>query len=294
MKIRIYKLLFLLVAFALSLSALLIYKFYENRVEVGNYLFSDVLEDMETLGRIEVKVDGNQYDLVLEEDLWRLQNSNHYYANYFVLNNLFTDIYNSQIFSKIEEPQENMFEDVVKVVFYNKKGKKIEKVSVGKRYNNDVYSFVKKGDEVFVASGVFSFPKEKISWIQQPSFSLNKSNIGFISLEEEGKTKDIAFKELPLMAREYLSFTYFEEVLPEKAFDSSKFPQQKKLTVESKDGLLVVYDIFIGEEYWVKLSVGTNKLPTAQVAEYVKENAFLYKGWYFKMPQEFAPYMFKF
>ncbi len=295
MKIRIYKALFLLGAFAISLSAFLVYKHFDKKTNVGEYLYSKVLSHMDKLDKITVKVGDVKYNLDLEDDLWRLEHMNNYYANHFVMNNFFTDLYNSQIFSKVDKFETSMFENPVKVVFYDKEGNLIEKVLIGKSSNEDIYRFVKIGDDVYVASGVFNFPKELISWIQQPSFSITKDNISSVFVGKNGEMKKTSFKKLPSMAREYLSFTYFEAAVPEKMFDKEKFAPENLLVAETKDGLKVSYDVYSNaEEYWVKLTVATNKLPTAQVAEYVQENAFLYEGWVFKIPSDYAKYMFEF
>ncbi|MFV0626360.1 MAG: hypothetical protein ACK5N8_03295 [Alphaproteobacteria bacterium] len=292
MKVRIYKVLFLLGAFVISLSSFLVYKSFHHQNDVGEYLYSNVISDMSNVKKVLVKVGFEKYNLSLEDDLWRIDNAGGYYASHFVLNNFLTDIYNSQIFSKVDEVEDKMFENPVKIIFFDKDNKVVEKVLVGNRYKNDIYSFVKKNKVVYVASGVFEFPKELISWIQQPAFAINQNNVLSIKVLRDGNLERTSLKNLPNMVREYLNFTYFDYVMKEGEFDRNQYPQSRIMEAETKDGLKVGYEFLSNEnESWVKISLSTNKLPTAKVAEYVKENSFLYEGWFFKVPNDFVKYI---
>lgn len=64
--------------------------------------------------------------------------------------------------------------------------------------------------------------------------------------------------------------------------------QRKSLKIITTDGIIINGTIYRGEDgYWLRLGLELTVMPRKEAAEFVKNNDFLYRGWYFELaPKE--------
>ena len=81
---------------------------------------------------------------------------------------------------------------------------------------------------------------------------------------------------------------------PEK-FDESQYPYVEKIQISTFDGLVVDLSVYSNyEEYWLKIDISTTRLPSYKIKDYVETNSFLFKNWWFKLPQDEGKILFIF
>ena len=145
-----------------------------------------------------------------------------------------------------------------------------------------------------------NFPETLSSWLQQPLVSIEERNIQQFSLNQiqySRKDKSQAFTTSSpnklsavkitqiLQKFKYLSY---EEVVSAQNFDDTLYPHRAEIVLTDFSGLVRHLEILTDNStYWLKQTFSTTPLPTRETNDYIKNNSFLYDGWYFKVsPQE--------
>jgi hypothetical protein len=263
---------------------------------LGSYVFSDVIPNMGKVTFISVKKGGSQINLELEKNLWRVAEADNYYANYILLNSLFTDVFNSQYSSLVENVDNSLFENQTVLSFFDGNKKLVEEVILGSKDDKRLYNFAKKGKDTFLITGKFVLPLDIISWIQTPAFNFQEDEIMDIySLSEDGSAKKIKYTDTPIVFRDYMGFIYFLNAVHNDDFTVEGAGQERKFVVVSYDGLRVEFSILPKDgKYWGQVKLDTTKMPTVEVKYFVDNNSFLYEGWYFELPQDYAGIFYKY
>lgn len=296
MKARTYYILSLLIVFILMFSCLIVYNHNTRKRMLGSYVFSDVIPNMEKVSKISIKRGDREINLVLIDSLWRVKEADEYYANYVLLNGLFTDIYNSQYSSLVEDINNDLFSHPISLEFWDDKGKIIDNIVLGKKDEKLLYTFAKKDDETFLITGKFVLPLDILSWLQNPTFKYEDNSVlSFQMFTKTGNIIEFPITETPYTLRDYLSFLHFENALKDKNFDKTNVDDEAKFKIISEEGLVLDFTVLKkSEKYWGLLNISTTKLPTLEVDEYVRNNEVLYNGWYFELPQDYGKVIYNF
>lgn len=117
--------------------------------------------------------------------------------------------------------------------------------------------------------GDFAIPAQPYQWFEQPLLKLNNSDIEEISGVEPGDFS-------------------FDDLLFYQATKNNDFAEwmTRQINVVLKNGLTIKLIVYTrGHSYWVSLNLGTTVMPTKDADEFVKNNGFLYDGWFFELPQ---------
>ncbi len=124
--------------------------------------------------------------------------------------------------------------------------------------------------------GDFVLPSQPYQWFAQPLINLDDDEIEEISGVDP---HDFSFKDL-----------IFYQVAQKADFADW---MSKEIKVVLKNGVVINATIFAqGHSYWVRLNLDTSIMPTAEAYEFVKNNGFLYDGWYFELPQPIGSRLF--
>lgn len=295
MKARTYYILSLLIIFILAFCGLIAYKYSTRKIMLGSYVFSNVIPKMDKVSSISIDKGDKEINLSLEDGLWRVQEASGYYANYVLLNSLFTDVYNSQYSSLIEDPNDELFSHPISLTFIDNK-KVVDSVILGKKDDKHLYTFAKRGNDTFLITGKFVLPLDIMSWIQTPAFRFDEEDIMLINVETStGEMKEVKINDAPMALKDYLGFVYFKNAIADNEFVLDGAGEARKFIVTSFEGLEVEFSILPkGDAFWGKISLRTTKMPTTIISDYVKQNAFLYDGWYFELPQDYAEPTYRF
>lgn len=124
-------------------------------------------------------------------------------------------------------------------------------------------------DKCHWLAGDFSIPSQPYLWFTQPLLPFSNQDID----EIYGADPDnFAFSEL-FFYQAARSDDFFE-------WDS------RKIKIVLQNGIVADLTIYNqGHSYWMSVNLGLTVMPTVEADEFVKNNGFLYEGWYFEIPQ---------
>ncbi len=267
----------------------------------GSATFGMAAGELDRLSTIQIISDKNTITLDKSDGLWLLREADSYYANYQNMNALEDFIKTSKILRA-----ENLTPDEEKKYFsqngrtiklYSATGAELAEIvlSTLKAGNDISYAKIKGLNGTYVIENKINFPTDIALWLQQPLLNLQPDMIKNIRINSETFTREnkndvyLTQNNLPYNANKItkpLELLLFTKVLSAQNFDDAKYPEQKEIELTTFDGLVINLTLYKGEnDYWLKQKISTTTLPTTAVSDYVKNNAFLYDYWYFKLSQ---------
>ncbi|MBR1648291.1 MAG: hypothetical protein IJ689_01660 [Alphaproteobacteria bacterium] len=135
-----------------------------------------------------------------------------------------------------------------------------------------------QGDNGFELKGRFLIPAQPYQWFIQPLLPFDNEDIEEIYGAEP---QDFDFKTLD-----------FYQAVNQSDFDEW---DKKDIRIVLKNGVVIAMELFnLGHSYWVKIDMSTTVMPSLSAEEYVKNNGFLYEGWYFELPQPVGSRLWKY
>lgn len=289
----IYKSLVAVVVLLFVLMFVLVMQFRDDRMMIGGYVFGNAIDNIDEVRHVSMGNENGRINLDYDGGLWRVREADGYYANYLILSYLFNDVYNSKYHNKMGNLPEDVFFDAVDLKLASGKEKVFDDILIGKKDDVGLYTFVVKDNAQFAISGRFVLPVDVFSWLQQPTFSLGDDDIMSIVVVKNSEAKNVNVRSIPFIFKDYLKFMHFEDVRKAQNVDEENAYGHKNFRIETYDGLVIELVIFIMDDaYWATLSLSTSKMPKQKVEDYVRENIFLYDGWYFKVPQSYGDVMY--
>ncbi len=169
--------------------------------------------------------------------------------------------------------------------------------------NNDPYNqyrfFRPSGEnKICQTETKFDFPQKFYSWLQQPLMQLLESDVREIKIiADNGKERLISrtAEFLPLLDTDssrsvnlqnffdVTGFLSFTDVLSARNF-SEDTALTGTIDITLFSGLVYKMQLFRrNDSFWLKVNLSSTALPTAGIGDYIKDNAFLYDGWYFRL-----------
>ena len=125
------------------------------------------------------------------------------------------------------------------------------------------------GRRAYTLRGEFIMPAQPYQWFNQPLIPLSNDNIEEIYGADPNS---FAFSEL-----------FYYQVTKQNEFSEWDSHEVKIIT---NDGIVINLTVYAhGRSYWASVDMQTSVMPTIDAADYVKENGFLYDGWFFELPQ---------
>lgn len=271
----------------------------------GKLVFAQSVEKGLELNKLVLKTPENIITFELDNNFWRVKEADYYYANIEFLNNLFININNSRYYGQLPYSPANILnaglddEAGVSIETYSD-NKLLDSFIVGRIVQDGLYSFIKptNKDEIWLAEEAFELPHDIASWLQQPLITYPNDFIEQVSVIDSTyfNTATRADKIYPFFDKdknivnpqallERFNFLTFKKVVKASNFDEKSMPNHRKIILTTFSGLITKVDLFYDDvNYWIKISFSTTNLPTAAVNAYIKDNAFLYDGWYFQLP----------
>lgn len=272
---------------------------------ISEKIFKDVSE-------IQISGPSVKVTFIPEEHLWRIKEADYYYADFNLMHNILNSLKSARIINKQPltttrmtelgfktgaNSQENTF-----IQIKDKKGREIEHIIFGSHSSDKEATFLKRPteDAIYTVNKYINFPETLSSWLQQPLVSIEERNIQQFSLNQiqySRKDKSQAFTTSSpnklsavkitqiLQKFKYLSY---EEVVSAQNFDDTLYPHRAEIVLTDFSGLVRHLEILTDNStYWLRQTFSTTPLPTRETNDYIKNNSFLYDGWYFKVsPQE--------
>ena len=140
-------------------------------------------------------------------------------------------------------------------------------------------------------------PQEPSAWLMQPILNYPPEITEKIFIQDAAgqqsasrQTRYLPFvnheKSIvkPDVLLEKLDFLIAGDVLSAQNFDENLYPKRRTIRLTSFSGLITTINLFHDDQdFWIYIKLSTTNLPTAAVNAYIKDNSFLYDGWFFKI-----------
>lgn len=121
----------------------------------------------------------------------------------------------------------------------------------------------------FELEGTFNIPEQPYQWFRQPLFPFSDSD-----------TEEIYGIDPSRFS--------FSELVFYQASRSNDFEEwdKRKIKVTTSGGVVIDMTVYAyGHSYWLSVSLKTSPMPSIKADNYIKNNGFLFDGWYFELPQ---------
>lgn len=274
----------------------------KKRTYGGEVVFAKTIQNLNNLGRLTIKNQGKEVNLQLEDNLWRIMEMGNYYADYNQINNLFKDFTEAKVYRRrgLATPEDKkkfgLEENALRIITRDKQEQVLNDVIIGQSTTNGLYHFAQISSEpnIFLISGKLKFPKQIYSWLKQPILSFSPQEISSLRIKNTTAVRKNPLLDFTIKGttkatniKSYLGALIYVpayDVRRAADFDEKDWPQQNHLQLTTFDGLVMDISIFSNNnEYWAALKISATRLPKASTNDYIKDNAFLYDGWYFKL-----------
>ena len=266
----------------------------------GKSTFGKIATKEDSLSHLEIKMPKTTITFEKTDGLWQIKEADFYYANYQSMAQLENFIKNSKILNEINlssEESQILEKNGITIKVYNKQKQEQAEIAFMKPQQESKIAYAKiKGRKGFYTiENELVFPEKIILWLQQPLLSLNKTGIKSITINGQTAERKITeniyktnnqdtYKTDRLL--KMVEFLLFEKVLSAQNFDEKLYQDKKTIELKTFDGMIVNLTLYKKDnDYWLKQKISTTSLPTANINDYVKNNAFLYDYWYFKLPR---------
>ena len=290
-----------------AVAALIFVSRNDHTPENGNLYIQE--EVFANIGEIQITSPTTQVTFSPEEHFWRLKEADYYYADFNLMHNLLNALKTARIINKqiaspelIEKLNLQFFDqkqgEATSLSIKDSEGRIVEHILFGASTPDKEATFVMRPQDksIYTINQYINFPKQRISWVQQPITAIEESNIQQIKLNNNDyKRPDKGYpfqkragKNLtPIEIAQILQiFQYlpYEKVISAQNFDDTLYPNRAYISLTEFDGLIRSVEILTDNDvYWVKQTFSTTPLPTRQTNDYIKNNSFLYDGWYFQI-----------
>ena len=300
----------------LTATGSLFWVYQNSRSELtGSLVFAETDNQIGRISAINIRTPQDNISLVLDNEFWRVKEADYYYASFDVMRSLFENIKTSRFLRRqsineidykkyeLNNPYQETTDVGTSISIINSEGQELNHLIIGRRDADNLFRFARipgRTQTAYLISGQYSLPASLSAWTQQPLLNLEAKNIR--SLEVNGqniKRSDPAKpflvfhnnKPLKLIRTEklfkHLAYLSYDQVISAQNFDETRFPSVKNLKITTFDGMIADIDLFSDNKtYWIRLSLSTTVLPTTATSDYIKNNAFLYGGWFFQLPSD--------
>ena len=282
----------------------------------GKLLFEQTANKGADFDRTIISTANTTVTIELKDGFWRINEAHNYYANFALANALFMNMNQSRYFIEVETnnkslgefkllmPGEGDTSTTGTLIQTFAKDKVLDEILIGKNTTDNLYTYVRKKNDnhVWLVNNDFTLPQKLYSWFQQPLLNYAPEQIRSISTEFDGQdmkytrttpnnlyTDKNGNKEALTLYTDVFSFLTFQKVIPESEFKKEDFPLQRDIKVTLFNGLVTNINLFSNHEqknFWARIKISSNRLPTYVVNDYIKNNSFYYEGWVFNLLPE--------
>ena len=264
---------------------------------IGNLVFADLKKADNKIKEIIIKMPERTITLLPDNNHWLVKEADNYYASFDIIQHFYTNLESSR-FIRVQEGEKSS-EKEVDLRIIGEDNKELNRMLIYKRIGNEDNWLVRIPSEEknFIISGHYSFPEDIQSWVQQPLMSMTINELQSLKIDDlkvsrNGAGSSFTSPENKRLINESklktiiseLGYLYFDDVLSAQNFDDTKYPYHRSFEFADFSGLVYHLNLYTdGYEYWAKLNLLTTSLPTITANDYIKHNAFLFDGWFFKL-----------
>lgn len=291
-----------IIALILSIGAgLVLYRANEQRLKSlrGNLIFSSA-ETLDAVKKIELINNQQKITLYDDDNLWRVAEADNYYADMYLITALQEAIRSAKTSNSIKN-NKNISDQWTTINLFDDKNNLLDSVQINDA-SNDGKHYIKYSHtpEIYRSNWRQSLPDAANAWTNKKLFNFDGREISrlekddvVISRRNEGAVFIDPRTNMPYHRFDYMkvfdamSNIWYDKVLSSQEFDEQKYPYQQHIQFHTFAGLITdVYVYTDYQEYWIKIELSSDKLPTYDTVEYIENNQFLYTDWWFRIPTD--------
>lgn len=210
--------------------------------------------------------------IVRKDGIWCSQDDDYYPVNNVMVDDFIVALQNAALHV---EQNSNVIEGNNKIELLLSGGDKISLFFDGDNGRTDRF-MVLSNNKSDMLRGDFVVPVQPYQWFVQPLIKFNDSDIEEISGVEP---HDFSFRDL-----------IFYQVTQKNDFEAWA---SKNIRIEMRNGIIIKFTILTkNHSYWLNMVLDTSVMPTVDAFDFVKNNGFLYDGWFFELPQPVGSRLF--
>lgn len=278
----------------------------------GKLVFAKTFDLGHKFNRIVITTAEGITDLRQDKSYWRVANKGNYYADFWLMHQ-FLDTMNKSTYTIHLPYSEQVVKDNYLV---NPKIEKedsgmlvqtyldedlLDEVIVGLPDENQMYFFARtvQSNEIWLINGAFNLPILPQYWLLRPVLSISSKTVEKVEIGDVIVQREIEggrfynSQKLPVSIEPLLNVLGGVKVVD--ALSTEQFKQKELDTLLVRNIKLVTFyglefscNIYSGDEVgiWLNVKLSTTPLPMTGVNDYIKDNSFLYEGWYFEITPE--------
>lgn len=282
--------------------------------QIGQLVFANAVNYEKSVDRISITTTKDSFELVMQDNYWRINGAEGYFAGLMLVNDLLSAMNRSVYYSKqpatpellkqygleVTQNADDKSTNIAAVKVYSGKVL-LNEINLGKKSENGLYTYayIPGGKDIWLISENFTLPQYRYSWYQQPLFSYPEQSIKTVASLKDGNksllmrlnnkqdfvNKDLKAVNVSLFMDEF-KYVIFEDAVRIKNFDFKLYPQSRKLRVGTFSGLtneLIIHTD--GKKYWLTTELSASNLSTGKFKDYIESYKLLTAGWIFELPE---------
>lgn len=274
----------------------------------GKLVFADTFDLGDRVNKIIITTPSDVIELYQKKSFWYILNKGGYFAD-FELMHVFLSAINKSIYSvRLPYDEKNMTEKHLLNPLKNKKNggvliqtyideKMLDEIIIGLPDRNGKYFFARnpQSKEIWLIDGNFNLPIKAKDWLLHPVLSIPLMAVEKVTIDNkyvQRKNKNSYFvteKGNTVNINSLLNVLSAVIIIDAKNEFNHKAYNERVIDVITFYGLEVICKIYYDkEEVWVNINLTTTSLPMKQVNNYIRDNRFLYDGWFFRISPEQA------
>lgn len=279
----------------------------------GKLVFAKTFDLGHKFNRIVITTAEGVTDLRQDDSYWRIENSGNYYADFWLMHQ-FLDTMNKSTYTiklpyseqvvrqrylvnpEIEKEDSGL---LIRTYFDDEL---LDEVIVGLPDENQMYFFARtlQRNDIWLINGAFNLPVLPQYWLVRPVLSVSPKTVEVVEIDEVSVQREIEGRPFYNNQRMMVSVEALLNVLgnvtatdvadeaqfKQKGFDALSLRNIKIVTFYGLEFNCRLY--YNGEgRFWLNVKLSTTPLPMTGVNDYIRDNSFLYEGWYFELsPQQ--------
>ena len=193
-----------------------------------------------------------------------------------------------------------MKENTLTITALDNYGNIIENATIAQKTDKNKYHYALLNDDGFLyqINGNFDISSDAIDWLQMPILKINQDDYKIIKSNKfhvfksfkNDFFKDVETGNISSYVTNLINHFWYLSAIDIKHSVNFKINEYKKINsyeLSLFNGLIYYISIYSkNNDYWLNIRLNKGKLVSKDMISQLEENEALYKGWYFRIPQD--------
>jgi len=272
----------------------------------GDLIFTKLNGNIAPVYKIKVEHDGRVITLHNEQNLWRVEEADNYYADFNRIHNILNNISTAKIGNEITFGNLKDLQWYT-ISLFDKQNKNLGTAVISESSDTNI-RYIKLPNKTCFTTWHALLPKQIVSWTRQPLISFDGTGIREFIANDKGIYRnyegDVFYNKENHQRHHSVDYIrvfntlhdlYYDKVLSSQEFDENKYTNFRIHKLINFNGLITELQYATDyKEYWVKITLSSTSLPSNTVIDYIKDNNIFYQDWWFRLPTDEGRSLFMF